>query len=857
MAITDCGMELGDIRSIEISAGDFTTADWQYLKYRLSALESFIITSSISSVADMPNSNDFAPYISRSIISVSIDASFAIGNFGFRGCSDLNSIFLPKVTSIGNQAFSYCKALTTVNLPKVTSIGNSAFSWSSLRFLNLGATVPSMGEYVFSNCPSPRFLKLVDANGDPLEAQALSTAIDAYKAADDGNTGDNLWYGCRINEQPAPITIKVNDGIEEYTNSSLQSIFETNNIDPGDVTQLEVLSGDLFEADAEYIKSSLTALQKLTLTTAKAFTLVLEWYSLKELHAPELESVGVDAFHGCYYLTTVNLPKATTIGKDAFNYCQALNTLNLPEATSIGQNAFKDCTALTEVSLPKATYFDLYAFTGCTALTTVTLPAATSIGASAFFNCSALTSLKLGATPPIGVNDYTFNGSPTPRYLTLVDADGNPLTSAARQAAIAAYKADGGWNNSTWHGWSLMLSIDATANPADGGTVSGMGNFGSGTTATLTATANPGYQFVRWSDGINELSTDNPYSFTVDDDAELVAEFETVLTVKVNGGAEITANTLGAAIAASGEELGGIRSIEITAGFFTTADWTYLETNKNALASLESFAITDGIGSLADMPDSYSSTFNSALKSVSIDASIAIGARAFYGCINLSSVTLPKAISIGEQAFEGCKALTAVSLPAATSIGDYAFSSCEALGEVGLPAAISVGQYAFADCYALYEVSIPVATSIGASAFQNCIKLTEVHLPAATSIGSFAFSSCKTLVTVNMPAAVYIENDAFHDCTQLTTVSLPAATGIGSFAFSSCKALVTVNMPAAVYIENDAFHYCTQLTTVSLPAATGIDANAFLECKVLTSLKLGATPPTVVSGAFGNCPSPR
>ena len=42
-------------------------------------------------------------------------------------------------------------------------------------------------------------------------------------------------------------------------------------------------------------------------------------------------------------------------------------------------------------------------------------------------------------------------------------------------------------------------TINATANPTAGGTVSGAGNYDYGTNATLTATANTGYTFTNWT----------------------------------------------------------------------------------------------------------------------------------------------------------------------------------------------------------------------------------------------------------------------------------------------------------------------------------------------------------------------
>lgn len=45
------------------------------------------------------------------------------------------------------------------------------------------------------------------------------------------------------------------------------------------------------------------------------------------------------------------------------------------------------------------------------------------------------------------------------------------------------------------------VAINAVASPSGGGVVTGSGSYTEGTSVTLTATANEGYQFVKWSDG--------------------------------------------------------------------------------------------------------------------------------------------------------------------------------------------------------------------------------------------------------------------------------------------------------------------------------------------------------------------
>lgn len=69
---------------------------------------------------------------------------------------------------------------------------------------------------------------------------------------------------------------------------------------------------------------------------------------------------------------------------------------------------------------------------------------------------------------------------------------------------------------------AITYTISATSNDETMGTVLGSGEYAAGATVTLTAVANSGYHFVRWSDG----TTDDHYIFTAEADVELVAYFE-------------------------------------------------------------------------------------------------------------------------------------------------------------------------------------------------------------------------------------------------------------------------------------------------------------------------------------------
>ena len=68
-------------------------------------------------------------------------------------------------------------------------------------------------------------------------------------------------------------------------------------------------------------------------------------------------------------------------------------------------------------------------------------------------------------------------------------------------------------------------AISVAAEPANGGTVTGNGNFNYGQSCTITATANEGYDFLNWTENGNQISTNPSYSFTVTGNQTFVANF--------------------------------------------------------------------------------------------------------------------------------------------------------------------------------------------------------------------------------------------------------------------------------------------------------------------------------------------
>ena len=80
------------------------------------------------------------------------------------------------------------------------------------------------------------------------------------------------------------------------------------------------------------------------------------------------------------------------------------------------------------------------------------------------------------------------------------------------------------------------VSIAASVNPANAGTITGAGTYMPGETATLTATANGGYAFANWTEGGNVVSENSVYTFTVEAARTLVANFNMVQSNTLSAG---------------------------------------------------------------------------------------------------------------------------------------------------------------------------------------------------------------------------------------------------------------------------------------------------------------------------------
>ncbi|MBQ9469906.1 MAG: leucine-rich repeat domain-containing protein [Bacteroidales bacterium] len=453
-ALTASDVELGNITSIEISAGTFVAADWSYLQSQaseLSKLNNFTISSSVTSVDDMSTTANTKPYWGAAIEKVSIaklkvvgtgafyncasltsvvlpDAT-TISQFAFRGCTSLSSVRLPEVITIRASAFLNCTSLSTAHLPKVTEIGSKAFSGcNALRLIYLTAP-PTIGSQAFADCPSPRYIGLQAAE-----------LLAPYKADANWDAASSTWHGWSL----PSVRVKIN-GATEQEAISLKAAITASGVEQANITSMEMVGGAFLPDDWNYL-----AAERLTLNQLKEFTITDEadfvfdspdaknngyfGKSIEKVSIAKIEKIGENTFDQAGTLTSVNLPETNTIGSYAFFGCKALASVNLPKVVIINEAAFFRCTALSRMELPSADTIGSYAFGGCTALTNVSLPAAISIGEYAFNNCQSLSSVNLPNARCIG--SYAFNYCESLTSISLPQADSIAAAAFYRCAAL-------------------------------------------------------------------------------------------------------------------------------------------------------------------------------------------------------------------------------------------------------------------------------------------------------------------------------------------------------------------------------------------------------------------------------------
>ncbi|MBR7067820.1 MAG: leucine-rich repeat protein, partial [Bacteroidales bacterium] len=561
-AIDNSGLLRSNITSIDIVGGDFTAAEWVALKgymADLTGLQRFFIGDAVT-VSDMPSTSIDRPYFGASLREISIPQLQVLGYYAFAKCSSLSVVSLPNLRHIYSSAFASCGMLDSLCLPRLEAIyGGFVFRNSGLARLYLGATPPtvSVGN-AFSECSFPRYLYIVDDNGAEISGEALNAAQQAYRLTSGYDAAVEQWYGFNLDGAPL-MQIMVNATMHRTGHTLAEAL---QGLDFGTIQSIEVTGGEFLVANWHYLRQ-----QRNNLNQLSTFIISNGVSTVADMPALEISDGG-------YFASSLQRFEAhglKNIGNYAFRSSQ-LATLKLPQASLLYNQAFYANNNLCMMQLgAKPPMLKYGVFYGYSSSQPRLLQLVDAQGEP--LTRGELQTAREAYRADNGGNTYIWNGWILANTLTVktsVTGSGivalpfsivlsDTLTNRQvllqvtpnggnRLKRISAHKADDA---------SVLVPIDATSmsfvmpqhdviveaefeaikytveglvNPAEGGTITGTGIYEEGATATLTATANAGYRFMRWSIAGSEVSTSNTYSFTVTGDASLTAEFEAIVT---------------------------------------------------------------------------------------------------------------------------------------------------------------------------------------------------------------------------------------------------------------------------------------------------------------------------------------
>jgi len=343
-------------------------------------------------------------------------------------------------------------------------------------------------------------------------------------------------------------------------------------------------------------------------------------YNLASVTLPgSLTSLSTNLFSGCSKLTSITISNSVTaIGNSSFSSCSGLTSAIIPASVvSIGIDAFEYCTGLTSITVENnnPNYYSVNgvlfnknkttliqyplgntqtsysvpntvttigqdAFERGIKLTTVSIPpSVTSINSYAL-DCSGLTSIYANNSDPgkITLGSYIFYSVPTSTCTLYVPTGSKTLYAAASQ-----------WKNFPNIIEEPLYTISTLANISTGGKTQGSGSYINGSKCTLYEISNPGYSFANWTENGNVVSTDANYTFTVNADQALMANFTE------NNASDYTIYTSSdsrdAVITGSGRySLGS--SCTLTATANTGYTFTYWTENDNVISSDVSYTFT-------------------------------------------------------------------------------------------------------------------------------------------------------------------------------------------------------------------------------------------------------------------------
>ncbi len=448
-----------------------------------------------------------------------------------------------------------------------------------------------------------------------------------------------------------------------------------------------------------------------------------------------VKEIGNFAFSNCIDLTgSLIIPNSVaSIGVGAFQNCSGFTgSLTIGNSvTSIGNHAFDSCSGFTgSLTIPNSvTNIGDGAFIVCSGFTgSLTIGnSVTSIGGSAFMDCSSFSEIILKpATPPTLDIDVFSNMS----KLQTITVPCGKLPIYYNSGLRYSFK------DIMVEDFVYDLTVASANNGFGSASITQQPDCDNHSQAVVTATPNDGYKFVNWTENGEVVSYKNPYTFEMDTDRNLVANFSKQYDFSA---ACTTGQTLYYRIIDAEKHW-----VSIVAPNNDTWDYGWNGFTKPAgnITLPETVTHNDISYTVKEIGNYAFSLCNGLTGSLSIPNSVtSIGDGAFNSCSNFTgSLTIPNSVtSIGVGAFQGCSGFTgSLTIPNSVAIiGGFAFNGCS-----GFTGSLIIGSS---------------VTSIEDNAYMDCSGFSKIILKPATppTFGNNAFLYMSNLETITVPCYSY------------------------------------------------------------------------------------------------------
>ncbi|MGM9746329.1 MAG: leucine-rich repeat protein, partial [Paludibacteraceae bacterium] len=433
-------------------------------------------------------------------------------DYSFSGCSELTSVTIPNsVQNIGKHVFDGCSSLTSVvwnakncvDISISSSMGDVPFDGASqmtsftfgdevehipaylcyglskLTSVTIPNSVTSIGKNVFNGCSSLTSVVWNAKNCADVSSESYAPFYNIRAQI------TSFTFGDEVEHIPAYLC----DGM-----SNLTSVTIPNSVTSIGSNAFDGCSGLTTTNYTDNIAGwcGITFKNQGSNPTTYTHNLYINDVEVIDLVIPDgVANIKNYAFYGCSGLTSVTIPNSvTSIGEQVFFNCSSLTSVTIPNSVeSIGNSAFIDCTELRAVTLSNS---------------------CKTIGVSAFANCKRLIEINSPAERVPDIEELTFAGVSTTAMVRV------PCGS------VELYKASNYWNVFSNISGADRFNYSFKSNNEKSGTVVIVKEpTCTDWTATIHAYPYQGYEFLGWSDGVQ----DNPRTILVNGDMALTALF--------------------------------------------------------------------------------------------------------------------------------------------------------------------------------------------------------------------------------------------------------------------------------------------------------------------------------------------